>query len=126
MIFSRSLIGLGLCSGFLQFVDGEERQKVFSDFLIRNHLVHLGQNRLHRFKHDPLTGDFLGFPIFLKDGIETIGFTFGNQSGLFRIALCGGDDLLCVPPSLGNQVVLVTFGINDQLFPDFTGTDHIL
>ena len=87
MIFSRPLIGSGLRGGFLQFVDWEKRHKVFSDFLIGNHLVDLGQNRLHRFKHDPLTGDFLGFPIFLKDGIETVCFTFGNQSGLFRVAL---------------------------------------
>ena len=86
----------------MKFVDWKKGKKVFSYFFIRNHFINLGKDFLHRFKHYPIACNVLRLPVFLLDGIEALGLSFGDQNGFFGITLGNIDDLFGFSAGLGD------------------------
>ena len=81
---------------------------------------------LHSFEVEALSGDFPGVAVFLKYGVELVGFTLGAGDTGLAEGFGGFFDALGVTFGAGDDVGLESAGLVDTGIPFLTGAQHIV
>src|SRR5262245_4751719 len=119
------IIWRGGCRRLVQAVEWEIRKQAIPGLPINNELLYARQHILHRFNVDAFADDVLGQVVFLKGRQKPICLTLGSGYAGLGIALRLVDHLCGLSFRSGDDVVSVTLGLIDQLFPVLLGAGDI-
>ena len=120
-------------------VERQEWQHVLAHFGVRDDLVDLREDLLHRLQQDALPCHFLRLLVFLIDGNEAVGASTGEVDDLLgigfrlidylhRFSTRSRDEVVAVAISLLDHFLLVLAGAHDILerTPDLFWWMHVL